>query len=91
MPCAEEDKLEVVAGITSAYDDHECSTVDGVRVRFNDDDGNYVGWYLARKSNTEAVLVMRMEATSEEQLTKMKEMADERVSSIIDIKKLLNA
>jgi phosphomannomutase len=91
VPCAEEDKLEVVAGITSAYDDHECSTVDGVRVRFNDDDGNYVGWYLARKSNTEAVLVMRMEATSEEQLTKMKEMADERVSSIIDIKKLLNA
>ena len=34
---------------------------------------------------------MRMEATSDEQLTKMKEMADERVSSIIDIKKLLNA
>jgi hypothetical protein len=32
-----------------------------------------------------------MEATSEEQLTKMKAMADKRVSSIIDIKKLLNA
>ena len=91
VPCAEEDKLEVVAAITEAYEDHEASIVDGVRVRFEDENGEYVGWYLARKSNTEAVLVMRMEAKTEEQLAKMKAMADERVSPIINIENLLNA
>ena len=91
VPCAEEDKLEVVAAITEAYEDHEASIVDGVRVRFEDENEEYVGWYLARKSNTEAVLVMRMEAKTEEQLAKMKAMADERVSPIINIENLLNA
>jgi phosphomannomutase/phosphoglucomutase len=91
VPCPEEDKLEVVAAITEAFDDMESSTVDGVRVRFNNDEGEYVGWYLARKSNTEPVLVMRMEATTEEQLASMKALADERVSSIINIESMLNA
>lgn len=91
VPCSEEDKLEVVAAITKAYEDHEASIVDGVRVRFEDENGEYVGWYLARKSNTEPVLVMRMEAKTETQLAKMKAMADERVSPIINIEKLLNA
>ena len=91
VPCPEEDKLEVVAAITEAFEDMESSTVDGVRVRFDNDAGEYVGWYLARKSNTEPVLVMRMEARSDEQLASMKALADERVSSIINIEKLLNA
>ncbi|DAC56632.1 MAG TPA: phosphomannomutase/phosphoglucomutase, partial [Candidatus Poseidoniales archaeon] len=65
VPCEEDDKIRVVSAITEAFNDMETSTVDGVRVRFNDDDGEYVGWYLARKSNTEPVLVMRMEALSE--------------------------
>ena len=65
--------------------------MDGVGVRFNNDEDEYVGWYLARKSNTEPVLVMRMEATTEEQLATMKALADERVSNIINIEKLLNA
>ena len=62
-----------------------------MRVRFDNEDGEYVGWYLARKSNTEPVLVMRMEATTDDQLNRMKAMADERVSGIINIEKLLNA
>jgi len=91
VPCSEDDKLEVVAAITEAFADHECSVVDGVRVRFNDENGHYVGWYLARKSNTEPVLVMRMEAKSEDHLQRMKAMADERVSPVINIEKLFNA
>jgi phosphomannomutase/phosphoglucomutase len=83
--------LEVVSAITQAFADHECSVVDGVRVRFDNEDGEYVGWYLARKSNTEPVLVMRMEATTDDQLNRMKAMADERVSGVINIEKLLNA
>ena len=91
VPCDEADKLRVVGAITDAFSDHEASTVDGVRVRFDNEEGEHVGWYLARKSNTEPVLVMRMEAVNETQLTNMKAMADERVSPIINIEKLLSA
>lgn len=91
VPCEEDDKIRVVSAITEAFNDMETSTVDGVRVRFNDDDGEYVGWYLARKSNTEPVLVMRMEALSESALQTMMNVVNERVSGIINIEKLLTA
>ena len=91
VPCEEDDKIRVVSAITEAFNDMEASTVDGVRVRFNDDSGEYVGWYLARKSNTEPVLVMRMEALSESTLQTMMDVVTERVSGIINIEKLLTA
>ena len=90
-PCEEDDKIRVVSAITEAFNDMETSTVDGVRVRFKDDNGEYVGWYLARKSNTEPVLVMRMEALSESTLQTMMDVVTERVSGIINIEKLLTA
>ncbi len=61
-----------------------------MRVRF-DYDGEYAGWYLARKSNTEAILVMRVEAKTEQALAQMMQIIDQRVSPILDISKLLNA
>ena len=88
IPCPEEKKLEIVAAITEAFNDHESSTIDGVRVRFTED-GEQQGWYLARKSNTEPILVMRVEAVNEEKLTQMLSLIDSRVSSIINIEKLL--
>ena len=88
VPCPEEKKLEIVAAITEAFEDHESSTIDGVRVRFTED-GEQQGWYLARKSNTEAILVMRVEAVNEEKLSQMLNLIDSRVSSIINIEKLL--
>ena len=88
IPCPEEKKLEIVAAITEAFNDHESSTIDGVRVRFTED-GEQQGWYLARKSNTEAILVMRVEAVNEEKLSQMLNLIDSRVSSIINIEKLL--
>jgi phosphomannomutase len=90
VPCSEEDKLPFVAAITQAFSDYQCSTVDGVRVRF-DYDGEYAGWYLARKSNTEAILVMRVEAKTEQALAQMMQIIGQRVSPILDISKLLNA
>ena len=89
VPCSEEDKLEAVAKITSAFDDFQSSTIDGVRVRF-EEDGEQIGWYLARKSNTEPILVMRVEANTQSNLDSILTMIDERVSPIIDISKLLN-
>ena len=88
VPCPEEKKLEIVAAITESFNDHESSTIDGVRVRFTED-GEQQGWYLARKSNTEAILVMRVEAVNEEKLSQMLNLIDSRVSSIINIEKLL--
>ena len=89
VPCPEEKKLEIVAAITEAFNDHEASTIDGVRVRFTEN-GEQQGWYLARKSNTEPILVMRVEAVNEEKLIQMLSLIDSRVSSIINIEKLLN-
>ena len=88
VPCAEEDKLETVEAIKNAFSDHEASTIDGVRVRFSEN-GEQTGWYLARKSNTEPILVMRVEANNEENLNAMLNLIDERISPIINIEKLL--
>ena len=88
IPCPEEKKLEIVAAITEAFNDHESSTIDGVRVRLTEN-GEQQGWYLARKSNTEPILVMRVEAVNEEKLSQMLSLIDSRVSSIINIEKLL--
>ncbi len=90
VPCSEADKLPVVAAITEAFSDRESSTVDGVRVRFNFD-GEYAGWYLARKSNTEAVLVMRVEAKTDAHLEVMMKEINEKVAPLINIEKLLNS
>jgi len=88
VPCAEEDKIETVEAIKNAFSDHEASTIDGVRVRFTED-GEQTGWYLARKSNTEPILVMRVEAINQDKLNQMLALIDERISPIINIEKLL--
>ena len=90
VPCAEEDKLRVVDLITNEFTEFESSTVDGVRVKFHVD-GEYVGWYLARKSNTEPVLVMRAEANSESNLALIQQHIESKVNQHIDISKLLEA
>ena len=88
VPCAEEDKLETVEAIKNAFADYEASTIDGVRVRFSENE-EQTGWYLARKSNTEPILVMRVEANNQENLNAMLSLIDERISPIINIEKLL--
>ena len=89
VPCPEEKKLETVEAIRQAFADYQASTIDGVRVRFNDDNGQQTGWYLARKSNTEPILVMRVEANDEHELTRLLALIDQKVSPIMDITKLL--
>ena len=90
VPCPEEKKLETVEAIRLAFEDYDSSTIDGVRVRFNNDStGEQIGWYLARKSNTEPILVMRVEAVDEKVLKALLMMIQQRVSPIINIDKLL--
>ena len=90
IPCPEEKKLETVEAIRQAFTDFEASTIDGVRVRFLDGgDDEQKGWFLARKSNTEPILVMRVEAVNESELSSILNLIEQRVSPIIDISKLL--
>ena len=56
---------EAVAYFTKNF---ECSTVDGVRIRFGD------GWGLARSSNTQPVIVCRFEANTKERMEELKDL-----------------
>ncbi len=54
----------------------ELDDIDGVRVKTPD------GWWLLRPSNTQDVLVARMESDSEEGLTRLKNMANDEVKKL---------
>jgi phosphomannomutase/phosphoglucomutase len=61
LDCDEKLKFEIPSVVAAEYaDDYEVNTIDGVRVKFDD------GWGLVRASNTQPVLVVRVEATSPE-------------------------
>ena len=61
-----------------------------MRVRFLDEENvEQKGWFLARKSNTEPILVIRVEAVNQPELSSILNLIEQRVSPIIDISKLL--
>ncbi len=60
-PCAESVKFSVPDLVAEVFaPEYEVNTIDGVRVKFNH------GWGLVRASNTQPVVVMRVEADSPE-------------------------
>ena len=79
------DREETMDFVTNAFTDMKKSIVDGVRVRYPD------GWYLCRPSNTEPILVMRAEASNEENLKKIKEDVEYRLGAEINLKKFHEA
>ena len=67
VACADEVKFDVVRRLQDHFTrDHEVVTVDGARVLFGD------GWGLVRASNTQPVLVLRCEGTTESALARIK-------------------
>ena len=66
--CPEARKFSAIAEIKAnlAAEGAEVNDIDGVRVRTKD------GWWLARASNTQAVLVVRAEAGTPEGLERLK-------------------
>lgn len=66
----EEKKHSIVSALKNKFSqntpDYKVNFQDGVRVSFKE------GWALARASNTQPVLVLRFEATSEEDLQKIR-------------------
>jgi phosphomannomutase/phosphoglucomutase len=68
---------EAVAYFTQKYD---CSTVDGVRIKFGD------GWGLVRPSNTQPVIVCRFEATTSERMEKIQSIVMTKLNEIGKLK-----
>ena len=63
VECSDEEKFKIVDDLVQYFKSrYEVIDVDGVRALFGD------GWGLVRASNTQPVLVLRMEAKTEERL-----------------------
>ena len=78
LECAEEQKFAVVEKIAREFSQtNEVITIDGARILFEN------GWGLVRASNTQAILVLRFEADSEENLAKIRATVENRVRSFI--------
>ncbi|GBQ04696.1 phosphoglucomutase/phosphomannomutase PgmG [Saccharibacter floricola] len=68
FPCDDTRKFEVISEVAKRLEQEgaNVSAIDGVRVQTDD------GWWLLRASNTQAVLVGRIEARSHEGLDRLK-------------------
>jgi phosphomannomutase / phosphoglucomutase len=77
--CADERKFKIVAKIAREFaETNKVITIDGARILFEN------GWGLVRASNTQAILVLRFEADSEENLAKIREIVENRVNQLIE-------
>ncbi|MEP6945858.1 MAG: phosphomannomutase/phosphoglucomutase [Acidobacteriota bacterium] len=78
VDCLDETKFDVVAKIAQYFAvDHQVITIDGARILF---DG---GWGLVRASNTQAILVLRFEAQSDERLAEIRNIVESKVDEFI--------
>ena len=78
VECTDERKFEIVERIAAEFAaTNEVITIDGARIIFEN------GWGLVRASNTQAILVLRFEADSEENLSKIREIVESRVNHLI--------
>jgi phosphomannomutase/phosphoglucomutase len=74
LECPEDRKFEIVADLAKEFKkEHRVIDVDGARVIFDD------GWGLIRASNTQPVLVLRFEASSEASLEEIRQIFMKRL------------
>jgi phosphomannomutase/phosphoglucomutase len=79
VECTEEQKFAVVERIAEEFSKtNEVITIDGARILFEN------GWGLVRASNTQAILVLRFEADSRENLAKIRQTVESRVQHFIN-------
>lgn len=74
--CPEDIKFALAECAKTAFPEYPVDTLDGVRISFPH------GWGLVRASNTQAVLVMRFEATSPAELKEYQTLVEARVRKI---------
>ncbi|MCB1024955.1 MAG: phosphomannomutase/phosphoglucomutase, partial [Acidobacteria bacterium] len=76
--CREEEKFEIVRRLAKEFlTTNEVSTIDGARIKFEN------GWGLVRPSNTQAILVLRFEANSKENLLQIQKEVEIRLEKIL--------
>jgi phosphomannomutase/phosphomannomutase/phosphoglucomutase len=77
----EEKKWAIVEKLRSVYNrdtaDYKINLIDGIRISYKD------GWALARASNTQPVLVLRFEATSQEALERIRSQIETIVNPML--------
>lgn len=79
IPCSDDTKFAVVqAAKDRLRADYELVEIDGLRLRTED------GWGLLRASNTQPALVMRIEANSQQALSRVKTIIESVVGDLID-------
>ena len=78
---SDEDKFRI-SEIAVKYftDNYNCSTVDGVRINFDE------GWGLVRASNTQPVIVCRFEATSIEKMDEYKSLVISKLNEFGELR-----
>ena len=77
--CPDETKFDVVAQIADHFaKTNEVITIDGARILFDH------GWGLVRASNTQAILVLRFEADSDEALADIRKIVETKVGEYIE-------
>ncbi|MBI3019128.1 MAG: phosphomannomutase/phosphoglucomutase [Deltaproteobacteria bacterium] len=77
VPCPDEKKFDVVEKAKHYFKSHyNTIDIDGVRVEFPD------GWGLVRASNTQPVLVLRFEASSEPRLQEIRALIENKLKEL---------
>jgi phosphomannomutase/phosphoglucomutase len=78
MDCPDEKKFHLVRQLAEEFKrKYRVIEIDGARVLFSD------GWGLVRASNTQPVLVLRFEASSQERLATIQHLVMERLNSLM--------
>lgn len=78
IECADERKFAIVEKIAAEFSEtNEVITIDGARILFEN------GWGLVRASNTQAILVLRFEADTPENLEAIRQTVENRVKRFI--------
>ena len=75
----EELKFKIVKKAQEYFQkNYKAVTIDGVRVLFED------GWGLVRASNTQAILVLRFEAESEDRLNEIRSLIETKLDEFMN-------
>lgn len=77
IACAEENKAVVLQKIIEEFSKtNEVVTIDGARIKFEN------GWALVRPSNTQALIILRFEAVTENDLREIRRIVEEKLDSL---------
>lgn len=78
VDCSDDTKFDVVSKVAEYFrSNNNVITIDGARILFEN------GWGLVRASNTQAILVLRFEADSQEDLAQIRDEVERKVAEII--------